>query len=116
MPCLHNGVEDRQAKQELLEGSLVGAAVKEVGAGEGVREVGAQQTRFQSLRGLIRHLDSVFQDGDGEDGGGVAGQPQPEVTVHLYITDMESSNVAHTSNQPDQGTDASVCMHAVLTD
>ena len=35
-PCLHNGMEDRQAKQELLEGSLVGAPIEEVGAGEGV--------------------------------------------------------------------------------
>ena len=97
MPCLHNGVEDRQAKQQLLEGSLVGAPIEEVRAGEGVREVGAQQTRFQSLRRLIRHLDSVFQDGDGEDGGGVAGEPQPEVPVHLYTLIMASSSVAHTS-------------------
>lgn len=39
---LHNGVEDRQAKQQLMECALIGAPIKEVGAGEGVREVGAK--------------------------------------------------------------------------
>lgn len=38
---LYNGVEDSQAKQQLVEVALGKAAVKEAGAGEGVRKVGA---------------------------------------------------------------------------
>ena len=33
---LHNGVKDCQAKEQLVECALVGAAIKEVGAGEWV--------------------------------------------------------------------------------
>ena len=60
--CLHNGMEDCQSKEQLVEGSLVAAAIKEVGAGEGVREVGAQQASLQALGRLIGHLHPVLQD------------------------------------------------------
>ena len=38
---LYNGVKDSQTKQQLVEVALGKAAVKEAGAGEGVRKVGA---------------------------------------------------------------------------
>ena len=85
---LHYGVEHCQPKQQLVEGALVGAAIKEVRAGERVRQVRAQQAGLETLGRLIGHLHSILKDGDGEDGGWVAGQPQAEVSVHLHMPKM----------------------------
>mmetsp|Transcript_22137 Transcript_22137/g.48342 ORF Transcript_22137/g.48342 Transcript_22137/m.48342 type:complete len:214 (+) Transcript_22137:1762-2403(+) len=84
-PLLHDGVEEGQAEQQLAELLVLHAALKELGVADGVRGVGAQQTGTQALGRLVCHLDTVLEDGDGEDGAGVGGQPQPEVAIHLAL-------------------------------
>ena len=59
------------------------ARSKELWVTDGVVVVGSDDVEAQPFGRLIGHLHSVLQDGDGEGGGGVAGQPQSEVRVCL---------------------------------
>lgn len=57
------------------------AAVEELGVRDGVHEVGADDVGPETFGGLVGHLHPVLQDGHGEVGGRVAGQPHAEVGV-----------------------------------
>ena len=45
--------------------------------------IGAQQAGAQPFGCLVGHLDAILEDGDGEEGAGVAGEPHAEVAVDL---------------------------------
>ena len=59
------------------------ARSKELWVTDGVIVVGSDDVEAQPFGRFVGHLHSVLQDGDGEGGGGVAGQPQSEVRVCL---------------------------------
>ncbi len=60
---------------------LILDAGEELGVGDGVTEVGLDDVEAKTFGRLVGHLDSVLQDGHGEGGGRVAGQPDPEIRV-----------------------------------
>ena len=69
----------QQQKQQMAHGVFDGG--EELGVGDGVGHVGADDVEAQPLGRLVRHLDAVLQDRHRELVGRVARQPEAEVRV-----------------------------------
>ena len=57
-PLLHNGVEETDAKEQLLPGSGLVATLEEGRVRDGIVEIGAKEIGTETLGRLIGHLDS----------------------------------------------------------
>lgn len=77
----HAAATPGAGQQDLAGTNGLLAAVKELGVRDGVHEVGADDVCPEPFRGLVGHFHSVLQDGHGEVGRRVTGQPHSEVWV-----------------------------------
>mmetsp|Transcript_13246 Transcript_13246/g.37418 ORF Transcript_13246/g.37418 Transcript_13246/m.37418 type:complete len:433 (-) Transcript_13246:4693-5991(-) len=85
---LHDGVEEGKPKHELPELSILRTRVEELRVAHWVRLEGSEKAGPQPLGWLICDLDTVLQDRNREDIGGVGGQPEAELLVGVLRDEL----------------------------